>query len=85
MDNKPRINFGEDKTKSILFSSQHKIKKASPLNIQYKDIKIKQYTKVTYLGCILDKTLSPPGNKTSWRRRNVVSLYVPTTLQVRPK
>ena len=58
MDNKLSIHFGEDKTKSILFSSKRKIKKASPLNIQYKDIKIKQYSKVTYLGCILDETLS---------------------------
>ena len=57
MDNKLSIHFGEDKTKSILFSSKRKIKKASPLNIQYKDIKIKQYTKATYLGCILDETL----------------------------
>ena len=28
------------------------------MNIQYKGIKIKQYSKVTYLGCILDETLS---------------------------
>ena len=41
VDNKLNIHFGEDKTKSILFSSKRKIKKASPLNIQYKDIKIK--------------------------------------------
>ena len=58
VDNKLSIHFGEDKTKSILFSSKRKIKKASSLNIQYKDIKIKQYSKVTYLGCILDETLS---------------------------
>jgi len=58
VDNKLCIHFRDDKTKSILFSSKHKIKKASPLNIQYKDIKIKQYSKVTYLGCILDKTRS---------------------------
>ena len=55
MDNKLSIHFGEDK-KSILFSSKGKVKKASPLNIQYKD-KIKQYSKVTYLGCIPDETL----------------------------
>ena len=48
VDNKLSIHFGEDKTKAILFSSKCKIKKASPLNIQYKDIKIKQYTKVTF-------------------------------------
>ena len=47
------IHFGEDKTKSILFGSIHKIKKSKPLNIQYNNIKIKQYSKVTYLGCIL--------------------------------
>ena len=58
VDNKLSIHFGEDKTKSILFSSKRKIKKASPLNIQYKDIEIKQYSKVTYIGCILDETLS---------------------------
>ena len=43
---------------SILFSSKHKVKKCKPLNIHYKNIKIKQYSKVTYLGCILDETLS---------------------------
>ena len=58
VDNKLTIHFGEDKTKSILFGSKHKIKKSKPLNIQYNDIKIKQYSKVTYLGCIFDETLS---------------------------
>ena len=58
VDNELSIHFGEDKTKSILLSSKRKVKKASPLNIQYKDKKIKQYSKVTYLGCILDETLS---------------------------
>ena len=45
VENKLSMHFGENKTKSIPFSSKRKIKKASPLNIQYKDIKIKQYTK----------------------------------------
>ena len=58
VDNKLSIHFGEDETKSILFSSKRKVKKASSLNVQYKDIKIKQYVKVTYLGCILDETIS---------------------------
>ena len=58
VDNKLSIHFGKDKIKSIIFSSKRKVKKASPLNIQYKDINIKQYSKVTYLGCILDETLS---------------------------
>ena len=58
IDNKLSIHFGEKKTKSILFNSKHKVKKCKPLNIHYKNIKIKQYSKVTYLGCILDETLS---------------------------
>ena len=58
VDNKLSIHFGEDKTKSILFGSKLKIKKSKPLNIQYNDIKIKQYSKVTYLGCIFDGTFS---------------------------
>ena len=47
-DNKLTIHFGEDKTKSILFWSKDKIKKSKPLNIQYNDIKVKQYSNVTY-------------------------------------
>ena len=57
VDNKFSIYFGEDKTKSILFGTKHKIKKSKPLNIRYNDIKIKQYSKFTYLGCIFDETL----------------------------
>ena len=58
VDNKLSIHFGEDKTKSTLFGSKHKINISKPLNIQYDDIKIKQYSKVTYLGCILDEILT---------------------------
>ena len=58
VDNKLSVHFGEDKTKSILFGSKHKIKNSKPVNIQNNDIKIKQYSKVTYLGCILDETFS---------------------------
>ena len=57
VDNKLSIHFGEDKTKSILFASKWKVKKASKLEITYKSIAIKQHSKVTYLGCILDETL----------------------------
>ena len=57
LDNKFIVHFGEDKTKSLLFSSKSKVKKASPLNIQYKGKKVKQYSKVTYLGCIFDENL----------------------------
>ena len=49
LNNKLSIHFGEDKTKSILFSSKHRLKHSKPLNIQYKDINIKQSSKVTYL------------------------------------
>ena len=42
VDNKLSIHFGEDKTKSNLFSSKNKVKKADPLNVHYNDIKIKQ-------------------------------------------
>ena len=56
--NRISIHFGENKTKSILFASKRKIKKLPKLNISYKIIKIKQHSKVTYLGCILDKTIS---------------------------
>ena len=48
VDNKLSIRFGEDQTKSILFDSKHKIKKSKRLNIQYNDIKIRQYSKVSY-------------------------------------
>ena len=58
MDNKLSIHFGEDKTKSILFASLNKCKKLRKLNISYGSLKIKQYSEVTYLGCILDESLS---------------------------
>ena len=59
IDNKLSIHLGEDKTKSILFGTKLNIKRAEPLNIVYgSNVKIKQYTKVTYLGCILDESLS---------------------------
>ena len=58
IDNKLSIHFGEDKTKSILFGSKYKTKKGIKLNISYKNIDIKQFSKVCYLGCILDETLS---------------------------
>ena len=58
VDNRLSIHFGEDKTKSILFASKRKIKRVPKLKINYKNIQIKQHSKVTYLGCILDKTIS---------------------------
>ena len=58
VDNKLSIYFGDDKTKSILFATKFKIKKVRKLNIKYGDIQIKQHSKVKYLGCMLDETMS---------------------------
>ena len=55
VDNKLSMHFGDDKTKSILFASKRKIKSAWKLNVKYNDIKIKQHSQVTYLGCALDE------------------------------
>ena len=55
VDNRLSIHFGEDKNKSILFGSKRKIKKVPKLKINYKNIQIKQHSKVTYLGCKLDE------------------------------
>ena len=58
VDNKPSIQFGEDKTKSILFASKFKIKKVRKLNIRHGDYLQHSYRsnqtafKVEYLGCI---------------------------------
>ena len=57
MENKLDIHLRQDITKSILFNSKCEIKKANKLNIQYKDIKIKKYSKIIFLGSILDKIL----------------------------
>ena len=55
VNNKLSIHFGDDKTKSILFATKFKIKKVRKLNIKYRDIQIKQHSKVKYLGWMLDK------------------------------
>ena len=75
VDNKLSIHFGEDKTKSILFSTKNKKKKIGTLEIKYGNINIKQYSNVTYLGCELDENLSGEAmvlkviNKTNRRLR----------------
>ena len=56
-DNKWSIHFDEYKTKCILF--EFKQKNAGKLNAMYNGFEIKQYLKVTYLGCLLDKKMSP--------------------------
>ena len=52
--NKLSVHFGEGKTKFILFSPKHRSKS---IDISYKDSKIKQYSKVTYLGYVFDECL----------------------------
>ena len=47
LDNKLSIHFGEDKTKSILFGTRCKLRKAGKLNITYQGIDIKQNSQVT--------------------------------------
>ena len=58
VDNKLSIHFGEDKTKSILFSIKNRKRKIRVLDIQYGDVKTKQYSEAIYLGCELDESLS---------------------------
>ena len=59
VDNRLSIHFGEDKTKSFLFSTKNRKRKIGTLEMQYGDVKIKQYSKkVTYLGWELDESLS---------------------------
>ena len=50
-------NFGEDKTKCILFGTKQKLNKAGSPNIKHDTIQIKQYHTVTYLGCVSDENL----------------------------
>ena len=58
VDNKLSIHSGEEKTKLILFSSKRNLKLVKELHIRYKDIKIKLYKHVNYLGCMLDESMS---------------------------
>ena len=48
VENKFSIHFCEDKTKSIVFGSQKRLKNLDQLDIRRGDIKIKQHTSVTY-------------------------------------
>ena len=58
IDNKLSVHFEEEKTKSILFGTKQQLKNQRDLVLRYGDIEIKQHSKVTYLGCILDNDLS---------------------------
>ena len=55
INNKLSIHFGEDKTKSILFSKTRCLKE---INISFAGYSIKQHKTVEYLGCQLDSKLS---------------------------
>ena len=55
MDNKLSIHFDEDKTKSIRFASKFKRKNIKKLYMKYRDIQIKQDSKMKYLGCLLEE------------------------------
>ena len=55
IDNKLSIHFGEDKTKSILFSKTRGLKE---INISFAGHSIKQHETVEYFGCQLDSKLS---------------------------
>ena len=52
---KLNIHVGGDKTKSTFFCSKNRKNKIGPLDF---NVKINQYSKVTYLGCELNKSLS---------------------------
>ena len=71
INNKLSIHLNKDKTKSILCGTKFNIKRAEPLNIIYGNVKIKQYSKVTYQGCILDKFLS--GESTAFHVLNKIN------------
>ena len=55
IDNKLSIHFGEDKTKSVLFTRS---KTPEKLNISFQDHSIRQYNCVEYFGCFLDYNLN---------------------------
>lgn len=58
VDNKLIIHSEKDKTKSIVFASCLRTGNIHQSNIKYQDIKIKRHLEVTYLGCVLDETMS---------------------------
>lgn len=57
VNNKPSILFGDDKTKSILFGTKHKLNKIGSLDIKCGTINFKQYHTVTYCGWLMDENL----------------------------
>ena len=58
LDSKLTIHFGEDQTKSsIILASKRKVKMLQKLPITYNKIRIKNHSRVNYLGCILQETM----------------------------
>ena len=57
VDNKLSIHFGEDKTKSILFTGKNR-SNADKLNISRVRIKVAQHKKINYFGCLFDEKSS---------------------------
>ena len=55
-DNKLFIHLGEDKTKCILFKKGNK--QHPTRRISKNENKIKQYSVIEYLGCLLDENMS---------------------------
>ena len=53
VDNKISIHFGEDKTKSILFTGKNR-PKVDNLNISRGSINVAQHKEINYLGCLFD-------------------------------
>ena len=58
MDNELSIHLGEDQTKYLLFASKRKINRVLKLIMKCKNMQLKQHSRVTYVGCILDETMS---------------------------
>ena len=60
--------------KCILFGSKLKLKNAGKLNIMYNGTEIKQYSKVTYLGCLLNETMS--GESIALKAIKKINFYI---------
>ena len=58
IDYKLSVHFRDDKTKSILFASKRRAKNMRKLNIRYKEINVTQQVQVTYVGFVLDESMS---------------------------
>ena len=59
VDNKLSIHLREDKTKCILFGTKYRLNKVTAILIlNMVRYTFKQYHMVTYVGCLLDETLS---------------------------